>query len=45
MKPNLYKIEWNLLSAAVIIGTIPTLVLFMIIQRQIVRGLTMGAVK
>lgn len=40
-----YKIEWNLLSAAVIIGTVPTLILFMVIQRQIVRGLTMGAVK
>ena len=40
-----YKMEWNLLSAAVIIGTIPTLVLFMVIQRQIVQGLTMGAVK
>jgi multiple sugar transport system permease protein len=40
-----YKVEWNLLSAGVIIGTIPTLVLFMLIQRQIVKGLTMGAVK
>lgn len=40
-----YKIEWNLMSAGVIIGTIPTLVLFMLIQRQIVKGLTMGAVK
>ena len=40
-----YKVEWNLLSAAVIIGTIPTLALFMLIQRQIVKGLTMGAVK
>jgi multiple sugar transport system permease protein len=40
-----YKLEWNLLSAGVIIGTIPTLMLFMLIQRQIVKGLTVGAVK
>jgi multiple sugar transport system permease protein len=40
-----YKVEWNLISAGVIIGTIPTLALFMLIQRQIVKGLTMGAVK
>jgi len=37
--------QWNLLFADVIIITIPPLILFMFFQRQIVSGMTSGAVK
>jgi len=37
--------QWNLLFAAVVIITIPPLILFVFFQRQIVSGLTTGAIK
>jgi raffinose/stachyose/melibiose transport system permease protein len=37
--------QWNLLFADVIIITIPPLILFMFFQRQIVAGMTSGAIK
>jgi len=37
--------QWNLLFADVIIITIPPLILFKFFQRQIVSGMTPGAVK
>ena len=37
--------QWNLLFAAVLVITIPPLVLFIFFQRQIVSGLTTGAIK
>jgi raffinose/stachyose/melibiose transport system permease protein len=37
--------QWNLLFADVFIVTIPPLVMFMFFQRQIVSGLTAGAVR
>jgi raffinose/stachyose/melibiose transport system permease protein len=37
--------QWNLLFADVIIITIPPLILFMFFQRQIVSGMTTGAIK
>lgn len=40
-----FNSQWNLLFADVIIITIPPLVLFMFFQRQIVSGMTSGAVK
>jgi len=40
-----YKSAWNLLFADVVIITIPPLILFMFFQRQIVSGMTAGAVK
>jgi raffinose/stachyose/melibiose transport system permease protein len=40
-----YKSAWNLLFADVVIITIPPLILFMFFQRQIVSGMTSGAVK
>jgi len=37
--------QWNLLFAAVLVITIPPLILFIFFQRQIVSGLTTGAIK
>lgn len=37
--------KWNLMFAAVLIITIPPLVLFLFFQRQIVSGLTTGAIR
>ena len=40
-----FSSQWNLLFADVVIITIPPLVMFMFFQRQIVSGLTTGAIK
>ena len=40
-----YNSQWNLLFADVVLITIPPLILFMFFQRQIVSGMTTGAVK
>jgi raffinose/stachyose/melibiose transport system permease protein len=37
--------QWNLVFADVVVLTLPPLVMFMIFQRQIVSGMTSGAVK
>ena len=37
--------QWNLLFADVVVVTIPPLIMFMFFQRQLVSGLTTGAVK
>jgi raffinose/stachyose/melibiose transport system permease protein len=40
-----FSSQWNLLFANVIIITIPPLIMYMFFQRQIVAGLTAGAIK
>lgn len=40
-----YNSQWNMVFADVILITIPPLILFMFFQRQIVAGMTSGAVK
>ncbi len=40
-----FNSQWNLLFADVIIITIPPLIMFMFFQRQIVSGMTSGAIK
>jgi multiple sugar transport system permease protein len=40
-----YQVQWNLLTAGAIFGVLPTLILFMVIQKQLVKGLVSGAVK
>jgi raffinose/stachyose/melibiose transport system permease protein len=40
-----FNSRWNLLFADVVIVTIPPLIMYMFFQRQIVAGLTSGAVK
>ncbi len=40
-----FSSQWNLLFADVVVITIPPLILFMFFQRQIVSGMTTGAIK
>ena len=40
-----FSSQWNLLFADVVIITIPPLIMFMFFQRQIVAGLSSGAIK
>jgi multiple sugar transport system permease protein len=40
-----YLIQWDLLSAGAVVTVIPVILLFMLIQKNLVRGLTAGAVK
>lgn len=42
---GLEKASWGYLTAGVIIGMIPVVVMFLIFQRQFIEGLTMGGVK
>ncbi|WP_372631810.1 carbohydrate ABC transporter permease [Cohnella sp.] len=37
--------QWNLIFAAVIIGSLPLVLLFLVLQRQFVQGIASGAVK
>lgn len=40
-----YEIQWNQLAAATVLGTIPVLILFLLIQKYIAQGLISGSVK
>ncbi|WP_062225984.1 carbohydrate ABC transporter permease [Aureimonas frigidaquae] len=40
-----YQIEWGLLAAGGVVGAMPATILFLIVQRRLVGGLTQGAVK
>lgn len=40
-----YQVEWGLLTAGGIIGAMPATLLFLIVQKRLVGGLTQGAVK
>ena len=40
-----FSSQWNLLFADVVVITIPPLIMFMLFQRQLVSGLTAGAIK
>jgi raffinose/stachyose/melibiose transport system permease protein len=40
-----FKIQWNLLFAALLLGILPILVFYFALQKKIVAGLTTGAVK
>lgn len=40
-----YEIAWGLLTAGGIVGALPATVLFLIVQRRLISGLTQGAVK
>jgi multiple sugar transport system permease protein len=42
---NQYDTEWNLLMAGAVICTIPVVLMFIFLQKQLVTGLTSGAVK
>lgn len=40
-----YEIEWGLLTAGGVVGSLPATILFLVVQRRLVGGLTQGAVK
>jgi multiple sugar transport system permease protein len=40
-----YTVEWQLVMAAVVIATIPVVVMFALMQKHLVQGFTAGAVK
>lgn len=40
-----FQIEWGLLAAGGIVGALPVVLLFFVVQRRLVGGLTQGAVK
>lgn len=40
-----YNIAWGLLTAGGVVGALPVTILFLIVQRRLVSGLTQGAVK
>jgi multiple sugar transport system permease protein len=41
----IYGVRWDLMAAAAVMYIIPTIILALLLQRYIVRGLTLGAVK
>lgn len=40
-----YQVAWNLIFAGLSIASIPTLLFFLFFQRQITKGMTMGAIR
>jgi ABC-type glycerol-3-phosphate transport system permease component len=42
---GMLSIQWNQLMAASIIGTLPPVILFFLVQRNLIQGLTRGAIK
>lgn len=40
-----YQIEWGLLAAGAVVGAMPATLLFLLVQRRLIGGLTQGAVK
>jgi ABC-type glycerol-3-phosphate transport system permease component len=40
-----YTTQWDLVMAASVVATVPTVIIFVFLQRQLVSGLTVGAVK
>ena len=42
---SLYSIEWGYLTAGINIALVPILVLMLIFQKQMIRGLTLGAIR
>ncbi len=40
-----YQIEWGLLAAGAVVGAMPATILFLLVQRRLISGLTQGAVK
>ena len=40
-----YGAQWNLLMAAALLATVPVVVMFLLVERHLVRGLSAGAIK
>jgi multiple sugar transport system permease protein len=42
---SLYRIDWGYLTAGITLSLIPVLVLMLAFQKQMIRGLTLGAIR
>ena len=42
---SLYRIDWGYLSAGITLSLIPVLVLMLIFQKQMIKGMTLGAIR
>jgi multiple sugar transport system permease protein len=42
---SLYRIEWGYLTAGINIALIPVVVLMLIFQKKMIKGMTLGAVR
>ncbi len=42
---GLYRVDWGALTASIIVGMIPILLMFIFFQRQMIAGFTAGAIK
>jgi multiple sugar transport system permease protein len=40
-----WAVQWHDLMAAALVGILPVVILFMLIERHLVRGLSLGSVK
>ena len=40
-----WTVQWHYLMAAALVGVVPVVILFMLVERHLVRGLALGAVK
>jgi multiple sugar transport system permease protein len=40
-----WAVQWHYLMAAALVGVVPVVILFMLVERHLVRGLALGAVK
>lgn len=40
-----YSVQWNLLMAAAVIASVPTLLLFVVLQRRIIEGVKLSGIK
>jgi multiple sugar transport system permease protein len=40
-----YQIEWGVLAAGAVVGAMPATILFLLVQKRLIGGLTQGAVK
>jgi multiple sugar transport system permease protein len=40
-----FRIQWNELMAEAVLATVPTVILYALLERHLVRGLSAGAVK
>ena len=45
MMADAYKIQWNYLMCAALISSIPTLIIFITLQKYLISGMTSGAIK
>ena len=43
--PGVYEIPWGDIAAAAVLASVPTVLIVVVLQRHLVRGIVAGAVK